>query len=489
MKRILFHKKQKQPPATLGRRLGFLLAGLIVPYVLMTGVFLYTIDRFNSQYTDALQNANTAGEFNNDFKKNLDQKMYYYVIGSRNADHLPLEDVEEARDVLRKLQKTTTLKENEWRIRSMLNLCDRLSECMIDIENTSSYDERQVKLETNVDIITGLIQTYMHDYTYDEVRQLSILQQQITNQVYTTVAVTVLAAVGIVVFLALYSWRFARGITRPIKQLCEKVKRLGHGDFAVEPLHTDSRELRTLDDGFNEMAGRIFSLLRHVQEDQDALRRAEMELLQAQINPHFLYNTFDSIIWLAETHKDEEVVQIVTSLSSFFRNSLSKGQDVITLETEQKQVCSYLEIQQIRYRDVLSYSISIPEELLGCYIPKLTLQPLVENAIYHGIRSKREGGTITITGRAEGGDILLTVEDDGAGMTPEQLEALRAGIYKDCHTGLGLVNVHRRLRLYCGEGYGLSFESRLGEGTRVLVRIPKQNKLSPKKIQPEPENL
>lgn len=482
MRQMLF-RRQERPTTTLGRRLGFLLAGLIVPYVLMTGVFLYTIDRFNSQYTDALQNANTAGEFNNDFKKNLDQKMYYYVIGSSNIDHLPLEDVEEAREVLRRLQQTTTLKENEWRIRSMLNLCDRLSECMVDIAGTQSYDERQDKLEKNVDIITALIQSYMHDYTYDEVRELSILQQKITNQVYTTVAVTVLAAAGIVVFLALYSWRFARGITRPIYRLCDKVERLGRGSFAVEPIITDSRELKTLDDGFNEMAERISSLLRHVREDQDALRRAEMELLQAQINPHFLYNTFDSIIWLAETHKDEEVVQIVTSLSSFFRNSLSKGQDIITLETEQKQVCSYLEIQQIRYRDVLSYQISIPEDLLGCYIPKLTLQPLVENAIYHGIRNKRGGGTITVTGRAEGGDILLKVEDNGAGMTPGQLEELRAGIYKDGHTGLGLVNVHRRLRLYCGEGYGLSFESRLGEGTRVLVRIPKQNRLLPKKIQ------
>jgi len=209
-------------------------------------------------------------------------------------------------------------------------------------------------------------------------------------------------------------------------------------------------------------------------EDQKSLHRAELELLQAQINPHFLYNTLDSIAILAETQREEDVVTMVTSLSTFFRNSLNKGEDLISLQAERTQVTSYLEIQQIRYSDILRYEIDIPESLLDCRVPKLILQPLVENALYHGIKNRRGMGKITITGEAAGEDMILRVTDNGAGMAPEQIAALRAGIYEDKHTGLGLVNVHKRIRLYCGEGYGLSFESEPGRGTTVSVRLPQR---------------
>jgi len=166
------------------------------------------------------------------------------------------------------------------------------------------------------------------------------------------------------------------------------------------------------------------------------------------------------------------VVNMVTSLSSFFRNSLNKGQDIITLQAERTQVTSYLEIQHIRYSDILNYEIHIPDELLDCMVPKLILQPLVENALYHGVKNRRGMGTIVITGEAVGSDLLLKVQDNGAGMHPEQVRALQAGLYEDRHTGLGLVNVHKRIRLYCGEGYGLSFESELGRGSTVSVLLP-----------------
>ena len=207
-------------------------------------------------------------------------------------------------------------------------------------------------------------------------------------------------------------------------------------------------------------------------EDQRSLHRAELELLQAQINPHFLYNTLDSIAILAESDRSEDVVNMVTSLSTFFRNSLNKGEDIISLDAECKQVTSYLEIQQIRYSDILRYEINIPEELLDCMVPKLILQPLVENALYHGIKNRRGMGTITVTGEADGNDLLLKVTDNGAGMDEEQVRILQAGIYEDRHTGLGLVNVHKRIRLYCGEPYGLFFESQVGKGSIVSIRLP-----------------
>jgi len=217
-------------------------------------------------------------------------------------------------------------------------------------------------------------------------------------------------------------------------------------------------------------------------EDQRSLHRAELELLQAQINPHFLYNTLDSIAILAESDRSEDVVNMVTSLSTFFRNSLNKGRDVLTLGAECSQVTSYLEIQQIRYSDILRYEISIPEALMDCVVPKLVLQPLVENALYHGIKNRRGMGLITVTGEEAGGDLLLKVTDNGAGMDEEQVRILQSGLYEDKHTGLGLVNVHKRIRLYCGENYGLSFESCVGRGTTVSVLLPMTRSLGEKEV-------
>lgn len=471
MSKLIFGMKKR---TTLTQQLRVMLVGVVFPFLLMTAILLFLLWSYNREYAVTLLNVTTASEFNFEFKDNMDLDMYYFVVGSKSMDHLPLEEVDKAREVILRLQQTTTQKENQWRIHSMLNLTNRLSECMQDIQNTRSYDSRIEQLEHNIYIITDLIQTYMHEYIYDEVKELSTLQKEIDRRVSTTVLTTSAISLLLVLFMLIYSTYLTRNITEPILELCRKAERLGKGDFAMVPVCTGNVEIQTLDDGFNKMAGRIDDLLQHAKDDRDALRRAELELLQAQINPHFLYNTFDSIVWLAETHQNNEVVQMTTNLSTFFRNSLSKGKDIITLEAEKQQMESYLKIQQVRYCDILSYEISIPEKFFKFMIPKLTLQPLVENALYHGVKNRRGKGHISVVGREEGEEILLIVHDDGAGMTPQQLNTLRAGVYEDKHTGLGLVNVHKRLRFYYGERYGLFFESVLGEGTSVTVRIPKQ---------------
>ena len=465
-----------QTRTTLNRQLRVLLVGVVLPFIIMIIVLLAMLSSFNHKYAVILKNVMIINEFS-DFKETLDLKMYYFVVGSKSVSHLPLEVVEHTETLLNDLQQTTTQSENQWRVHSMINLCSRLKECMVQIENTTSYDSRMEQLEYNVYTITSLIKKYMYEYLYDDIEMLSSLQQKISQHIVKTIFITSVISFLLVLFMVWYSIRITYGITKPIHQLCRKAERLGAGDFTVTPIETNNTEIQTLDDGFNDMIGRINALVKHVKEDQIALRRAEFELLQAQINPHFLYNTFDSIIWLAEAHKNVEVVKMTTNLSTFFRNSLSKGKDIISLAVEKQQVESYLEIQQIRYRDILEYEIQIPNELLEYTIPKLTLQPLVENALYHGIKNKRGKGKILITGQMQENDILLQVKDNGTGMSLEQLESLRAGIYEDRHTGLGLVNVHKRLKLYCGEQYGLLFDSILGEGTTVSVQIPKQNQL------------
>jgi len=475
-------EKQTRANPSIKHELHILTIGVLIPFVVMIISVIFMLESFNAEYTIILKNITTASEFNFDFKENMDLNMYHYVVGSAEMDHLPLEEVREARTVIKRLKKTTTKDENIWRVKSLLRLCDRLSECMISIKRADSYDSRKEQLEKDIYVLTGLIDTYMSDYIHDEVKDLSALQKKIQKKVELTILATFAVSTVLLIFMIWYTIHISRNITVPVQSLCEKVEKLGEGDFEVMPIAAKNVEFSMLDEGFNDMAVRINTLVENVKENQDALRMAELELLQAQINPHFLYNTLDSIIWLAEAHLDGEVIDMTYNLSTFFRNSLSKGKDVITLEVEKQQVESYLKIQQIRYSDILEYEIHIPEELLQYAIPKLTLQPLVENALYHGVKNKRSTGHIIITGKETEEDLLIEVHDDGAGMSKEQLEELRSGIYEDRHTGLGLLNVHKRLILYCGRPYGLEFESELGKGTTVTVRIPKKFNFSHKKF-------
>ena len=441
-------------------------------------LLIVTLFSISSRYASVLLNANTAADFNKEFKTVLDSGMYNHVIRPRSTasmEDLPMDVLDDAVDVLRRLETTTTLTDNRWRIQSMLDMCENLRQYMRDIALEESYDQRMNLLERNIRGETGLtmlIETYMHAYIGDEVRELARIQGQIEAQVMVLSMVIVAAVVVLITVIVLYSVRVTRRITGPISVLSRKAQQFGSGDFTPTPVETHITELQTLDTGFNDMARRVDALMTKQVEDQRSLHRAELELLQAQINPHFLYNTLDSIAILAESDRGEDVVTMVTSLSTFFRNSLNKGADILSLGAECAQVQSYLEIQQIRYSDILRYEISIPQELMDCMVPKLILQPLVENALYHGIKNRRGMGMITVTGEEKDDDLLLKVSDNGAGMDEERVRELQAGIYEDKHTGLGLVNVHKRIRLYCGDTYGLSFESTSGKGTVVTVRLP-----------------
>jgi two-component system sensor histidine kinase YesM len=208
------------------------------------------------------------------------------------------------------------------------------------------------------------------------------------------------------------------------------------------------------------------------------LQKAELRALQAQINPHFLYNTLDTIIWMAEAQKTEQVIEIVSALSSFFRLSLSKGKDWITIGEELERTRSYLTIQKMRYHDIMDFRIEADEEVLNNTILKLILQPLVENALYHGIKNKRGGGTIVVRARPKNdNEVLLEVEDDGIGLAPERLAQLLAELNDDSgdmkwDSGFAMDNVNKRIRLYYGRQYGLSIRSEYNTGTCATLVIP-----------------
>ena len=275
----------------------------------------------------------------------------------------------------------------------------------------------------------------------------------------------IIFSVVVLVFLGLF---FSRLFTRKIEELTRNMDRVNHGSREVTVTSDSGDEVGILIRSFRRMMDEINRLIDEVYVNKLSLKEYELKALQAQINPHFLYNT----IWLIEAEKTEEAVEMVSNLSGFFRHSLSKGADVIPLSQEICHVHSYLQIQQVRYKDILSYRIDMDPRIGGQRIPKLTLQPLVENALYHGIKLKRARGTIVITGKVEGTDIVLQVQDDGVGMSPERLEQLRHSMASGERVGFGLSTVEERLRLFFGEGYGLNIDSTQGCGTTITARIP-----------------
>ena len=436
-------------------------------------VMLGLILAYNSQYTGLLYNVTTASEFNRDFKENIDLKMYYYVIESRYSEGLPIEEVEAAQKLAKNLLSTTSQKDSLRAITSVLDLCENLEEKIYQIQRTQRYDDRQMQLENNIYVLTALIQEYMYNYLYWEAVRLNGLQQQTARQITAEILLVLALTAALIALLIRYSVRLGRSITGPVVELSRRAEDVIGGDLtAREPVRSETREIRTLSEGMEQMIARINAQIREITDKQASLRRTELALLQAQINPHFLYNTLDTIIWLIEADRSEAAVEMVSNLSDFFRHSLSGGRDIITLGEEERHVRSYLQIQQARYQDILDYTIDIDPALDMAALPKLTLQPLVENALYHGIKGKRGKGRIYVTGRPEGRDILLQITDDGAGMSEERLEELRRAMAAGERVGFGLVTVHERLRLFFGGDYGLAVSSRQGVGTTVTARIP-----------------
>ena len=464
-------------PASIRHRM----QGLIIAFTALAAVVLVTalslLLRYNSSYQDLLDNVTTASEFNQDFKASIDLKMYYYVIESQYSEGLPLDEVAAAQQLAQGLLSTTTHKESRMAISSVLSLCQNLEEKINQIEQTGSYDERQLQLENNIYVLTALIQEYMYNYLYYESVQLNLLQQQISRQMAAEILLVLLLSAVLIALLVRYSVHLSRSVAQPVVDLSRRAEDVIGGDLTVrEPVRSETYEIRTLSEGMEQMIARLNAQIQETTQKQASLRKAELALLQAQINPHFLYNTMDTIIWLIEANRPQAAVEMVSDLSNFFRHSLSRGEDIITLGEEEEHVRSYLQIQQARYKDILDYTIRMDPALRETRLPKLTLQPLVENALYHGIKRKRGRGCIRIASQAEGAAVLLQITDDGAGMTAARLEELNRAIEKGERVGFGLVTVHERLRLLFGPPYGLTLSSREGAGTTVTVRIPRRGK-------------
>ena len=461
-------------PPSIQSKMRKLAVAFVIPAMLVLAVILGLMMAYSKSYQGLLHNVTTVSEFNQDFKELIDLKMYYYVIESQYSEGLPLAEVENAKTLARNLLDTTVEKESRLAISSVLDLCETLEEKILQVDEIQSYDERQVQLENNIYVLTSLIQEYMNTYLYHEAVHLNAVQTQLANGILQEIILIAAVMAGLMLVLTQQILRLGRSITLPIVDLSARVEAISAGDLSVRiPMQTGMREIRMLTEGVEQMVERLNAQIEENTQKQATLRRTELALLQAQVSPHFLYNTMDTIIWLIEAEKLQEAVEMVSNLSIFFRHSLSKGCDIITMQEEERHVRSYLQIQQVRYQDILQYTIDIDPALCDVPISKLTLQPLVENALYHGIKPKRGLGHIRITGRIEQDAAILQVEDDGVGMSEERLAQLRESIDRGERVGFGLSTVHERIGLLFAPGYALPLDSREGRGTIVSIRIPK----------------
>ena len=362
---------------------------------------------------------------------------------------------------------------------TLASYSDRIEREMADEKIPVTTSEKTLEDVRSVAALVGnMMEAFIENEALEAYRKNILFQR------------TIFIVVGISIFLLLSALVVTRWAVKrqteimkgSIRQLEFLTKELAGGNLQARVKKVPVEELAALTGDINSMAEQLEDLMEQNRREQENLKKAELRTLQAQINPHFLYNTLDTIVWQAESGKNDEVVVMTKALSDFFRSSLSSGEDWVTVEQELRHLNGYLSIQKARYRDILNYEVEADPGMTGYMILKLLLQPLVENALYHGIKYKRGGGVIRVQGTLQDGMLQFEVKDTGRGMTPERLdeirEAMRLGRQMKRNPdepepggGFGLYNVDQRIRLYYNLDTGLHIESG-PEGTTVSFRVP-----------------
>lgn len=466
--------------STLATKIRFSYLVLLVPIFSILFFSIYNLWSGNQRYEDMINSTLVASEFSLDFKKDFDYEIYLVIVGNKTLKESDVDPMlRHAKNVVKGLENITESQDNRDRLQDIRKYLDSLQVYVARIDENMAegnlYEENMEIWENDVQIVTTLVRDEISKYTYYEIQGIQKSKDDYQKFYTWMLRFCLIALVGVVVAVGIMSYLIPLSITRPFKELSQVTDEIAKGNLSVRANVNTGVEATALSNSMNTMIDKINELLEQVTTEQIRLRKAEFELLQAQINPHFLYNTLDAIIWLAEAGEQKRVVGMVRNLSDFFRTSLNQGKDINSIKEEMLHVKSYLEIQHVRYQDILSYDIEVPEALYIYSIPKITIQPLVENALYHGIKNKRGMGHISIRGEAGEKDFTITVTDDGIGIDETRLRQVQSGIQNKVLTGkdfYGLYNVCERIRLNFGEEYGIFIESVYGEGTSVRVILP-----------------
>ena len=489
MKRLLTSLDNLLKKLRLRKRMGLIIGSLFVPYVVIVMILLYTLLTFYNDYERIGDNIVLANKYNVQFKEDVDSVMYQMIIRATAKDEVEQKLGRKRPDVLIAEAKKdfTTLKSLSHSPQavetadSILNLLstlnDRVDDINLTVKLSGYYDDNMLSLDTNIRIITQLIQERISEYNYYEAESLEQVRRDLSGRIDMIIRITIILFVLVTVFSLLLVYSVSKSISSSVEELRRIAEAYGRGNLSARAHDFGDVEFAVLNQTFNGMAGQISELIDDVKRQEVTSRDLELKLLQAQINPHFFYNTLDNIIWLVEDDRKEDAENIVTYLSQFFRTTLSGGRDFIRLSEEFDHIKAYLKIQSFRYSDMLSFELDLPDELANYLIIKMALQPVVENALYHGIKYKRAKGRITVSAKDAGDNISITVSDDGVGMDPDDLGTLRVAVAEGHpnpdDSGFGMANVSERLRMNYGEDYGIFIDSVKGMGTIVELLIPK----------------
>ena len=460
----------------------FLIGIMIIPTIYSVIV----LQIHTKRYDDIITNVSNANRINQIAKTDVPNWLWEIVCGKKSFDeNPPYEMILTIFDGISDMQAHTKSYDNKQKLEVAYRACTTLDNNIKMLENQMRGGSSVTANETSLDeirTITALFSDIMQDFILSEIETANETNTSIKR---SSIILTILQVTIIIFSLAVSLNGYItvlRSIGKPLSDMKELSTQIADGNLDARTQVPDVDELIPLANNMNLMAEQINVLIQKNIEEQQNIQKAEMKALQAQITPHFLYNTFDTIIWLAEEEKTDEVVKITKAFSEFLRISLSRGHEWITIAQELDHIRNYLTIQKIRYADILNYDIEVDEEILNYKIIKLVLQPLVENAIYHGIKNKRGRGNLKVTADFTDqtkSSIIFTVSDDGAGFTKERLEDVNRELEnaslnaEKLSSVYGLYNVNKKLKLYYeNKTQGLVIESEEKKGSKISFVIP-----------------
>ena len=475
-------KRKKSLRKTLLITYIFLLFITLIPSIYSVVVF----QAHTKQYSQIISNVSTANKISSIAKDDIPSELWNIICGKKeidSADHnIMLDRIDSG---LSRMLLTNKNEESrgilEVATRAYTTLRRNVDMLISQMQRGSPVTQNEATLD-EIRTITSLFADIMQDFIVTEIDYANLTNQSLRNTSIILTTIQIIISV-LAVIISLNSFlSVSNAVQKPIADMEKLSTKVANGDLTarIDIPHVD--ELDTLAGNLNTMTEQIAVLIQKNMEEQKNFQKAEMKALQAQITPHFLYNTLDTIVWLAEEEHTEEVVRITKAFSDFLRISLSRGHEWITISQELDHIKNYLTIQKIRYADILNYQIDADESLMDIKMIKLVLQPLIENAIYHGIKNKRGRGELKVSVHYTDDShtfVTFTVEDNGAGFTEERLgqvrNELRTGAQdsEKLSSVYGLYNVNKKLKLYYGEQTkGLIIESEAGKGSRISFTIP-----------------
>lgn len=466
---------------------------LLITYIsllfitLIPSIYSVVVSQIHTKrYSQIISNLSTANRISLIAKDDIPAELWNIICGNKEiADGSQNKLLDNISSGLSLMLLTINNEESRGKLevanRAYTTLRRNVDMLISQIKGGSLVTQNEATLD-EIRTITSLFSDIMQNFIVTEIEAANQTNQSLRNTsiILTTIQI-IITILAIIISINSFI-TVSAAIQKPISDMEKLSTKVSNGDLTARIDIPHVNELNTLAENLNTMAGQIDLLIQKNMEEQKNFQKAEMKALQAQITPHFLYNTFDTIVWLAEEEHTEEVVRITKAFSDFLRISLSRGHEWITISQELEHIKNYLTIQKIRYADILNYSIDADEALMDVKMIKLVLQPLIENAIYHGIKNKRGRGKLKVSAHFTNDSrtfVCFTVEDNGAGFTEERLgqvrNELRTGAQdsEKLSSVYGLYNVNKKLKLYYGENTeGLLIESEAGKGSKISFTIP-----------------